>query len=93
MELGLAVAMPLSQRMSATQHDLRKADRSDSTVDVGAAGVRMPLQDHREDDDAVSVVSDLNARSGSENDFGDLSPVSSFEDDDHPGNGRGRIST
>lgn len=91
MERGLAVAMPLNQRMSATQHDSRKVERSDVAVESGAADLRMPLQDHREDGDDVSVVSDLNERNDIEHGFDDLSPVSSFEDE-QPGDHQGQIS-
>lgn len=90
-ELGLAVALPVNQRMSATEQDLRGLGRSPSTAGTGAAGVRLPFQSHHDgdDDDAVSVVSDLNERRDGEHDFDDLSSVSSFNDDppgaDHQG--------
>lgn len=89
-ELGLAVAVPMNQRMSATEHDLHELGRSPSVTGTGAAGIRLPFQSHHgggaddDDDDAVSVVSDVNERRDGEHDFDDLSPVSSFNDD-HPG--------
>lgn len=82
-ELGLAVAVSMNQRMSATEHDLCGLGRSASTV---AAGIRLPFQSNHggDDDDAISVVSDLNERRDREHDFDDLSSVSSFNDH-HPG--------
>lgn len=87
-ELGLAVAVPMNQRLSATEHDLRGLGRSPSAVGAGAAAIRLSFQSNHggDDDDAVSVVSDLNERRDGEHDFDDLSSVSSFNDD-HPGTG------
>lgn len=84
-ELGIAVAVPVNPRMSVTEHDPRGFGRSASTAGTGAAGVRLPFQStHAGDDDALSVISDLNERRDGEHDLDDLSSVSSFNDD-HPG--------
>ena len=81
--LALAVAVPVGQRMSATEHDMRGM--------TGSSAARSPFQNQREED-AVSLVSDLNERRGSEEDFDDMSSVSSFNDDTPRGDQNTRSS-
>lgn len=86
-ELGLAVAVPMNQRFSASQHDLPRFSGSASRTSTP----RMPFEnrDGDDDDDDVSVVS-ANDRRNREHDFDDMSSVSSFEDDEHRANDHGR---
>lgn len=92
-ELGIAMAVPMDQRLSATEHDLREFSRPVSSVShrgsagppsAGLASVRMPFENQSSDEnDAVSVISGEHARTDHERDLDDMSSVSSF-DDDHP---------
>lgn len=92
-ELGIAMAVPMDQRLSATEHDLREFSRPVSSVSyrvsagqpsAGPVSVRMPFENQSSDEnDAVSVISGEHARTDHELDFDDMSSVSSF-DDDHP---------
>lgn len=79
-ELGLAVAVPKHKQMSATRHDLHGMPRSPPANENRRSAVRSPYQ-NRSEADALSVVSDLNERRGREEDFDDMSSVSSFNDD------------
>lgn len=81
-ELGFAVTVPVNHRMSATEHDLRGCGRSPSAAGTGTVGIRLPFQKDRGrgEDDAVSVVSDLNGHQDGNHDFHDLSSVSSNDD-------------
>ncbi|CAI7574050.1 unnamed protein product [Penicillium pancosmium] len=82
-ELGLAVAVPLDQRRSASEHDLPRFSGSASRTSTP----RMPFESRgggsNDDDDDVSIVSDENERRNRERDFDDMSSVSSFEDDEN----------
>lgn len=79
-EPGIAIAVPVDQRMSATEHDMRGMTGSSPANENRSSAVRSPFQNQREED-ALSVVSDLNERRGREEDFDDMSSVSSFNDD------------
>lgn len=79
-ELGLAIAVPMDQQMSATEPDLHEMTRNPDPNENRRSVVRSPYQQQR-DDDAVSVMSDLNERRVHEEDFDDMSSVSSFNDD------------
>ncbi|KAJ5129113.1 uncharacterized protein N7443_006226 [Penicillium atrosanguineum] len=79
MELGLAVAVSMDQRMSATEQDLH--DRTQSPLNENSRSVPRSPYPNQRDDDAVSVVSGLNERRAYEEDFDDMSSVSSFNDD------------
>lgn len=81
-ELGLAVALPMSERHSASERDLPRFSGSASRTSTP----RMPFESrdgHDDDDDNVSIVSDMNERRNRERDFDDMSSVSSFEDDEN----------
>lgn len=84
-ELGLAVAVPLDQRRSASEHDLPRFSGSASRTSTP----RMPFESRGggsnddDDDDDISVVSDMNERRNRERDFDDMSSVSSFEGDEN----------
>lgn len=92
-ELGVAVAVPMDQRLSATEHDLREFSRPVSSASHrvsagppsgGLASVRMPFENQSSDEtDAVSIISGEHGRTDHERDFDDMSSVSSF-DDEHP---------
>ncbi|KAJ5100041.1 hypothetical protein N7532_007042 [Penicillium argentinense] len=91
-ELGLAVTAPGDQRHSGSEHDLH---RFGGTASRTSGTPRMPFETrHGDDDDDVSVVSDMNERRGREHDFDDMSSVSSFDEDeprtDEHENQRGR---
>ncbi|KAJ5205028.1 uncharacterized protein N7498_005907 [Penicillium cinerascens] len=90
-EPGLAVAVSVDQRMSATEHDMRGMTGSSPANENRRSAVRSPSQNQREED-AVSVVSDLNERRSHEEDFDDMSSVSSFNDDNPRGNHNTRSS-
>lgn len=90
-EPGCAVAVPVDQRMSATEHDMRGMTGSSPANENRSSAVRSPFQNQREED-AVSVVSDLNERRGREEDFDDMSSVSSFSDDNPRGDHNTRCS-
>lgn len=77
-ELGVAVAVPLHHRRSATEQDMHRVSRSASVAGTVTPHLRLPLETPRDDDDAVSVES--NERRP-EHDLDDMSSVSSFEDD------------
>jgi hypothetical protein len=79
-ELGLAIAVPMDQQMSATEPDPHDSTRNPDPNNNRRSVVRSPYQQQR-DDDAVSVMSDLNERRVHEEDFDDMSSVSSFNDD------------
>lgn len=71
-EIGLAVAVPLDHRRSATEQELRTPSRG--TVQLA----RMPFDNsHDPDDDAFSEVSDLDGRRR-DRQFDEISDVSSF---------------
>ncbi|KAJ5465618.1 hypothetical protein N7530_009405 [Penicillium desertorum] len=92
-EIGVAVAVPMDQRRSATEQDLR--GRVASVASRGPSRLaRMPFEDFSDDevgigiavggsddddDDAVSEVSDLEGRRR-ERDFDQVSVVSSFDE-------------
>lgn len=81
-ELGLAVAVPMSERHSASERDLPRFSGSASRTSTP----RMPFENRNgndDDDDNVSIVSDMNERRNRERDFDDMSSVSSFEDDEN----------
>ncbi|KAJ5167507.1 uncharacterized protein N7482_006288 [Penicillium canariense] len=90
-ELGLAVAVPMDQRFSATEHTLRGFSRPPSTVvnrasagpsRAGLASVCMPFQNQSSDDnDSVSIISGEYTRRDHAHDFDDMSSVSSLNDD------------
>lgn len=90
-ELGIAMAVPMDQRLSATEHDLREFSRPVSSVShrvsagppsAGLASVRMPFENQSSDEnDAVSIISGEHGRTEHERDFDDMSSVSSFDDD------------
>lgn len=92
-ELGVAVAVPMDQRLSATEHDLREFSRPVSSADhrvsagppsAGLASVRMPFENPSSDEnDTVSILSGEHGREDVEHDFDDMSSVSSFNDE-HP---------
>lgn len=71
-EIGLAVAVPLEHRRSATEQELRSPSRG--TVQLA----RMPFDNSYDpDDDAFSEVSDLDGRR-QDREFDGISDVSSF---------------
>lgn len=89
-ELGIAMAVPVDQRLSATEHDLRDFSRPVSSVSrrvsngpasAGLASVRMPFESQSEDNDGVSIISGELGRTDRERDFDDMSSVSSFDDE------------
>ena len=87
-ELGIGVAVSRDYRANTTEQDLRGISRSASPVDVGhASNTHLPFENAashgRHDDDAISVVSDMNEPRDHERDYDDMSSVSSFNDDDH----------
>jgi hypothetical protein len=85
-ELGVAVAVPVDHRLSATEKQLGRASRHLA---------RMPFEDFEDDevgvgpvargvdDDAVSDVSD-GERRGRRREFDEVSDVSSFNDELSP---------
>jgi hypothetical protein len=93
-ELGIAMAVPMDQRLSATEHDLREFSRPVSSVShrvsagppsAGLASVRMPFETQSSDEnDAVSIISGERGRTDHDRDFDDMSSVSSFDDDHSP---------
>lgn len=93
-ELGVAVAVPMDQRRSATEQDLRDRVASVTSSRGPSRLARMPFEDFSddevgigiavggsldEDDDAVSDVSDLDGRRRVR-DFDEVSVVSSFDE-------------
>ncbi|KAJ5826636.1 hypothetical protein N7447_003399 [Penicillium robsamsonii] len=93
-ELGVAVAVPMDQRRSATEQDFRGRVASVASSRRPSRLARMPFEDFSDDevgigiarggsddeyDDAVSDVSDLDGRRR-ERDFDDHSVVSSFDE-------------
>lgn len=80
-ELGLAVAVPLHRRRTATEQDMHRVSRSASVADTITPHLGLPVGNPtpHHDDDAVSVESNDRGR---DRDLDDLSSVSSFEDDD-----------
>ncbi|KAJ5162078.1 hypothetical protein N7492_007470 [Penicillium capsulatum] len=78
-ELGLAVAVPLHHRHTATEQDMHRVSRAASVADTLTPHLRLPFENSPDDDDAVSVMSNERRR---ERDVDDMSSVSSFEDDD-----------
>ncbi|KAJ5359677.1 uncharacterized protein N7496_012090 [Penicillium cataractarum] len=89
-ELGIAMAVPVDQRLSATEHDLRDFSRPVSSVSrrvsngpssAGLVSVRMPFESRSEDNDGVSIISGEHGRTDHERDFDDMSSVSSFDDE------------
>lgn len=92
-ELGVAVAVLMDQRLSATEHDLREFSRPVSSVDhrvsagpptAGLASVRMPFENPSSDEnDAVSILSGEPGREDVTHDFDDMSSISSLNDE-HP---------
>lgn len=92
-ELGIAAAVPMDQRLSATEHHLREFSRPVSSVShrvsagppsAGLASVRMPFENQSSDDnDAVSIISGEHGRGAHDRDFDDMSSVSSLNDE-HP---------
>lgn len=100
-ELGIATAVPVDQRLSATEHDLREFSRPRSSVShrvsagppsAGLASVRMPFENQSSDEnDAVSVISGEHGRMDHERNLDDMSSVSSFDDDHSPVEAHGQI--
>ncbi|KXG49324.1 uncharacterized protein PGRI_031940 [Penicillium griseofulvum] len=93
-ELGVAVAVPMDQRRSATEQDFRGRVASVASSRGPSRLARMPFEDFSDDevgigiarggsddeyDDAVSDVSDLDGRRR-ERDFDEHSVVSSFDE-------------
>ncbi|KGO39527.1 hypothetical protein PEX1_025630 [Penicillium expansum] len=91
-ELGVAVAVPMDQRRSATEQDLRGRVASVTSSRGPSQLARMPFEDFSDDevgigvavsgsddDDAVSDVSDLDGRRR-EREFDEVSVVSSFDE-------------
>lgn len=92
-ELGVAVAVPMDQRRSATEQDFRDRGASVTSSRGPSRLARMPFEDFSDDevgigiavggsdddDDAVSDVSDLDGRRR-ERDFDEVSVVSSFDE-------------
>ncbi|KAJ5188061.1 hypothetical protein N7491_004385 [Penicillium cf. griseofulvum] len=93
-ELGVAVAVPMDQRRSATEQDFRGRVASAASSRGPSRLTRMPFEDFSDDevgigiarggsddgyDDAVSDVSDLDGRRR-ERDFDEHSVVSSFDE-------------
>lgn len=91
-ELGVAVAVPMDQRRSATEQDFRDRVASVTSSRGPSRLARMPFEDFSDDevgigianggsddDDAVSEVSDLGGRRR-ERDFDEVSVVSSFDE-------------
>ncbi|KAJ5578756.1 uncharacterized protein N7459_007720 [Penicillium hispanicum] len=92
-EIGLAIAVPMNQRLNTTAEKLPRLSRPPSAATMGAGpATRMSFQDARRDGaDTVSMISDLNEQKDHEQDFDDMSSVSSLNDedthhshDDHP---------
>ena len=89
-EIGVAVAVPMDQRRSATEQDLRGRVASVTSSRGPSRLARMPFEDFSDDevgigiavggsDDDVSDVSDLEGRRR-ERDFDQVSVVSSFDE-------------
>jgi hypothetical protein len=93
-ELGVAVAVPVDQRRSATEQDLRDRVASVTSSRGPSRLARMPFEDFSDDevgigiavsgssdddDDAVSDVSGLDGRRRAR-DFDEVSVVSSFDE-------------
>ncbi|KAF3398183.1 hypothetical protein F1880_006443 [Penicillium rolfsii] len=92
-ELGIARALPIDQRHSATEYDQRECSRPVSVAShrvdseppsTGLASMGMRFENQSSDEnDTVSIISGEDERTGRERDLDDMSSVSSF-DDDHP---------
>lgn len=94
-EIGVAVAVPMDQRRSATEQDLRSRVASVTSSRGPSRLARMPFEDFSDDevgigitvdgsdddddDDAISDVSDLDGRRR-DRDFDRVSVVSSFDE-------------
>ncbi|KAJ5682079.1 uncharacterized protein N7477_002019 [Penicillium maclennaniae] len=79
MELGIAVSISRDPRMSATEQNLYDMTQASSN-EIVRSHLHSPSR-NQHDDEAVSVISGLDERRAHEEDFDDMSSVSSFNDD------------
>ncbi|KAJ6104753.1 hypothetical protein N7523_011073 [Penicillium sp. IBT 18751x] len=79
MELGIAVLIPRDPQMSATQQDLHDMTQTSPNENV-RSHLHSPSRSQH-DNEAVSIISGLDERRTHEEDFDDMSSVSSFNDD------------
>lgn len=90
-ELGVAVAVPIDRRHSATEQELRGRVGPVGSSRTPSRLARMPFEDFEDDevgigiavsgddDDAVSDVSDTEGRRGTGREYDEVSVVSSFD--------------